>query len=193
MASHAQKMGLFAAAERIASMRALLACTVLLMLQACASGLPSSGPRPASFDKAQWQYVADSSNGDGSEKLGFVLVDVDRKITSYLDTAEDKTYFVGTFTDRAPASDVLLGVGDTVRITIFEAGPGGLFVPAGGAATGGNYVTLPDQEVDKTGRISIPYADKDGDGGLVKVHGRRPAEVQQDIENGYSTKRSNHR
>jgi polysaccharide export outer membrane protein len=166
----------------VALRRSAVAFLCLFTLQACEDALPGIGPRPDTFGKAQWQYVADTSSDENADKLSFVLVDVDRKVTDYLATAEDKTYFIGTFTDRAPATDVLLGVGDTIRITIFEAGPGGLFVPAGGTANGGNYITLPDQEVDKTGRISIPYADKDGDGGLVAVHGRRPAEVQRDIE-----------
>ena len=155
-------------------------CLLLLTLGGCGI-VPSGGPRPGSFDNAKWEHT----DADGEGALPFVLVDVDRKVLESVMGAEDKTYFKGTFTDRSPPSDVYLGIGDTVRITIFEAGPGGLFVPVGGTSnsnTNGNYVTLPDQEVDQSGCITVPYADKDGDGGLVKVHGRRPSEVQNEIQ-----------
>lgn len=156
-------------------------CVLLLLfvLNGC-SALPTLGPRPGSFSDSSDQHIG--SDTDGEDSLPFVLVDVNRKIVESLLSAEDAAYFKGAFTDRSPPADVLLGIGDTVRITIFEAGPGGLFIPASSNMNNGNYVTLPDQEVDQTGFITIPYAERKGDGGMVKVHGRRPSEVQHDIE-----------
>ena len=158
----------------------------LLMTLACVfaltscDGLPSAGPRPPSFaDNAHWQYVSAPAE-DGKDPFPFVLVNVDRKVVETLSTTEDTSYFKGAFTDRTPPADAVLGVGDVVRITIYEAGPGGLFVPANGSSNG-NSVTLPDQEVDQAGRISVPYAGKDGDSGFVPAQGRRLSEVQQDI------------
>ena len=144
--------------------------------------VPSAGPRPPSFDNARWQYVAATKDENGEATLPFVLIDVDRKIVQSLATAEDTTYFKGSLPDRSPASNITLGAGDIIRITIFEAGPGGLFSQSGNTGNGGNSVTLPDQEIDQSGTISIPYADKNGDGGLVKVAGRSAAEVQADIQ-----------
>ena len=69
----------------------------------------------------------------------------------------------------------LAGVGDVLGITIFEAGAGGLFTAPGGAATPGNYVTLPNQAVDNRGNISVPYA------GTLRAKGRTAIEVQQAI------------
>lgn len=110
------------------------------------------------------------------------MVNVDRKVVEALEGANDTNYFRGSLTDRSPPVNSFIGVGDTVRITIFEAGPGGLFVPAGGMVSGGNYVTLPDQEVDQLGMISVPYAGNGSDNGLIKAAGRRFAEVQHDIQ-----------
>jgi polysaccharide export outer membrane protein len=111
------------------------------------------------------------------------MVDMDRKVVETLTRADDASYFKGAFTDRSPPANVALGVGDVIRITIFEAGAGGLFSPVGSNNPGGgNFVTLPDQEVDQTGRISVPYADKNGDTGLINVVGKQAIEVQHDIQ-----------
>ncbi len=152
----------------------------LAFLPGCTT-LPSTGPSSESFGKARWEYVGNKGEGD-NENIPFVMVNVDRNIVESLAGVEDAGYFKGTFTDRSPPASTFLGVGDTVRITIFEAGPGGLFVPAAGTASGGNYITLPDQEVDQAGLLSIPYAGKDGNNGFVKAHGRHPAEVQEEIQ-----------
>lgn len=150
------------------------------LLTACVM-LPGAGPSADSFDGAKWQYVP-AMEEDGQTSLPFVLIDVDSKVLETLTTAGDTTYFVGAFTDRSPPANIFLGVGDVIRITIFEAGPGGLFSSAGTAsASGANSITLPDQEVDQTGRISVPYADKNGDGGVINVVGKRLAEVQSDV------------
>ncbi len=157
----------------------------LFGLQSC-EGLPSAGPRPGSFDHARWQYVSAPAE-DGEKELPFVMVEVDRKVIEALKTAPDAAFFKGAFTDRTPPADTVLGVGDTVRITIFEAGPGGLFVQSNGNSNG-NYVTLPDQEVDQAGRISVPYAGTGTDAGFIKAQGRKLAEVQHDILQRLSNK-----
>lgn len=151
----------------------------MLFVTACTPGV---GPKSESFEAAQWQYVAATTDDEGQALDPFVLVNVDRKIVEALEDTEDKSYFSGTFIDRGPPLESVLGVGDVLRITIFESGAGGLFVPASGVSTGGNYVTLPDQEVDQTGHISIPYAGEGGESGLIKVQGRRLVEVQSDIQ-----------
>ena len=68
-----------------------------------------------------------------------------------------------------------LGIGDVVSVTIFEAEPGGLFIPSEPGARPGNFVTLPDQMVDSNGNITVPYA------GTIRAVGRTPPEVQQAI------------
>lgn len=135
------------------------------------------------MEQASWQYKAVDKDENGKETLPFVLVDVDSNVLSTLIATEDKSYFKGAFTDRSGPQDAVLGVGDIVRVTIFEAGPGGLFVTANGGTNGGNFITLPDQEVDRSGRISVPYAGKDNSSGYVNVVGRKLIEVQSEIQN----------
>ena len=85
--------------------------------------------------------------------------------------------FYGTFTDRRPPKEITFGIGDTVGITIFEAAAGGLFIPTEAGVRPGNFVQLPNQNVDNFGNISVPYA------GAVRAVDRTPAEVQQSIVN----------
>ena len=76
--------------------------------------------------------------------------------------------------DVAPTA-FQFGVGDVVSVTIFEAAAGGLFIPAEAGVRPGNFITLPNQEVDNNGNISVPYA------GNIRAKGRTPVEVQQAI------------
>ena len=62
-----------------------------------------------------------------------------------------------------------------MSVTIFEAAAGGLFIPAEAGVRPGNFITLPSQEVDNNGNISVPYA------GNIQAKGRTPVEVQQAI------------
>lgn len=81
------------------------------------------------------------------------------------------------FTDQRPAEQIKFGIGDVVSVTIFEAAAGGLFIPSEAGVRPGNFVQLPNQNVDNSGNISVPYA------GSVRALGRTPAEVQQSIVN----------
>ncbi len=81
----------------------------------------------------------------------------------------------GYFPDRRPPQTIRFGVGDVVGVAIFEAAAGGLFIPAEAGVRPGNFVTLPNQNVDSAGFITIPY------GGAIRAAGRTPPEVQQDI------------
>ena len=74
-----------------------------------------------------------------------------------------------------------LGIGDVVSVTIFEAEPGGLFIPADASARPGNFVTLPDQTIDSNGNITVPYV------GTIRGAGRTPSEVQQAIVKALTT------
>jgi polysaccharide export outer membrane protein len=81
----------------------------------------------------------------------------------------------GSFPDHRPPPSIKFGIGDVVSVTIFEAAAGGLFIPAEAGVRPGNFVQLPNQNVDSAGNITVPYA------GAVKAAGRTPGEIQQDI------------
>lgn len=121
---------------------------------------PSSGPAgvevPASTDSLPYAYVK-------------VTRDIAARLARYTPR------IANTFTDRRPPRDFQFGVGDVVSVTIFEAAAGGLFIPAEASVRPGNFITLPNQQVDNHGNISVPYA------GNILAKGRTPVEVQQAI------------
>jgi polysaccharide export outer membrane protein len=81
----------------------------------------------------------------------------------------------GYFPDRRPPQSIRFGIGDVIGVTIFEAGAGGLFIPSEAGVRPGNFVTMPNQNVDSSGNISVPY------GGAIRAAGRTPTQVQADI------------
>src|SRR5262249_47317912 len=74
-----------------------------------------------------------------------------------------------------PPKEIKFGIGDVVSVTIFEAAAGGLFIPIEAGVRPGNFITLPNQNVDSSGNISVPYA------GAILAQGPTPAQVRQTI------------
>jgi len=139
---------------------------VLLTISLGSAGcsiMPSSGPQD--FE------VKSEQTGPGPQyglvKLNAVNVEI---LKEYGPGA-----LAGTFPDKSRPKDIKFGIGDTISVTIFEAAAGGLFIPAEAGVRPGNFVTLPNQNVDTAGNITVPYA------GAVKANGRTPSEIQQDI------------
>jgi polysaccharide export outer membrane protein len=73
--------------------------------------------------------------------------------------------------------------GDMVRVSVYETG-GGLFSPlaaeAGGA--GAPLTVLPEQTVDSSGAITVPYV------GRLPVQGKLPSELEKEITNKLAEK-----
>jgi polysaccharide biosynthesis/export protein len=132
------------------------------ILTACAT-MPVGGPRTGDIISGQ--------SDPGS--LPYGLVRLTPHAVDVLATHAPR--IAGEFADRRGPQSVRFGIGDVLSITIFEAGAGGLFVPAETAVRQGNYVTLPNQEVDVQGNISVPYA------GAISAKGRTAIEVQAAI------------
>ncbi|MGE0628497.1 MAG: polysaccharide biosynthesis/export family protein [Hyphomicrobiaceae bacterium] len=67
-----------------------------------------------------------------------------------------------------------IGVGDTLRITIWEAGGTGIFSspPLERVSAGAQPAAIPDQEVAKDGTIQVPFA------GRVRVAGKTPQQIE---------------
>jgi polysaccharide biosynthesis/export protein len=136
----------------------VLGCMAALGLGGCA--LPSQGPSA--------QMVVASS-----ESQHYELVTLTRQ-NARLMAGSYWSGFPAEFL-RAPlvSTGGRLGVGDRLSVTIFEAGPDGLFSTAGNNGT----VTIPNIEIGADGTISLPYA------GLVHVRNLTPTQVQAEVVN----------
>jgi polysaccharide export outer membrane protein len=111
--------------------------------------------------------------GQADQKsLPYAVVRVTPKTTSVLAKFAPR---LTPFADRSRPRDFRFGVGDVVSVTIFEAGSGGLFIPAEAGVRPGNFVTIPTQPVDINGNVSVPFA------GAIRARGRTQVELQQAI------------
>ncbi len=59
---------------------------------------------------------------------------------------------------RYAAGNGRIGAGDVISVTIYEAAAGGLFIPIEATSRQGNYVQIPNQQVDSQGYITVPFA-----------------------------------
>lgn len=139
---------------------------MVLVLSGC-TAIPTSGP----VITTKATPVAARQN-----QLDHIVVDVTPDIARRLSKSIGGGESLGSFRAKGGAATIRLGVGDTVGVTIFEAAAGGLFIPNDAGSRNGNFVTLPDQAVDRTGTISVPYA------GQISVVGRTVPAVQAEVE-----------
>ncbi len=137
---------------------------VLLSVAITGCGLPQNGP-------SGW----DIRNGKEKtpESIPYALVKLSPDVLDIL--GHSNARFAADFPERPAPPQIRFGIGDVVSVTIFEAAAGGLFIPAEASVRPGNFITLPNQNVDTSGNISIPYA------GAIRAAGRTPSEVQGDI------------
>jgi polysaccharide biosynthesis/export protein len=135
---------------------------VLSGLMGCSS-LPASGPSSSDI----------SAQAGTNETARYELIELDSTTLSRLSRWPQES-FHGRFGDYRAPQTPRIGVGDSLSVTIWEAGSGGLFTAPGGdrLSTGSKSVNIPEQVVGPDGQISIPYA------GRIKVAGRTTLEVQ---------------
>jgi len=146
----------------------LLAIVLLAVLPAC-SLLPGTGPKSDAVDNNATAGVHSST------PLPYALVDVTADTIGFLSQPNVIT-FRGEFPDKRAKPTQVVGVGDTLNISVFEAAPGGLFTPGQAAgARPGNFVDLPAQAVDQKGSIYVPYA------GEIPAAARTIPDIQQAI------------
>ena len=112
----------------------------------------------------------------------YVLVDLNKNILPFVVDPGPGSLYHTFGTGKGPGPAILVGIGDTVQVTIFEAQAGGLFVPSDAGSRPGNFVTLPAQTVDSRGYITVPYA-----GQILALNRTTPA-IQQDIVNKLKTR-----
>ena len=119
----------------------LFSIVVAALLPAC-SLLPGTGPKSDAVNTNATASVRSTT------PLPYTLVDVTADTIGFLSQPNLIT-FKGQFSDKRPKPIQVVGVGDVLNISIFEAAPGGLFTPGQSAgARPGNFVDLPPQAVD---------------------------------------------
>jgi polysaccharide export outer membrane protein len=144
-----------------------LLAVVLGSLTGCGS-VPSSGPSASA--------VIDQ--GSNAAVLDYQFIDLNGSVIDLLNR-EGRESFAARFIDHGPSTEPVIGIGDGVSVTIWEASSGGLFsAPAISEkfSSGANSATIPEQFVGRDGAITVPYA------GRVQVAGRTSRAVQSVIE-----------
>ncbi|CAN5178375.1 polysaccharide biosynthesis/export family protein [soil metagenome] len=160
--------GLARVAEDLGLTLSRRAAALGVMCAASLSGcafFPSDGPSPHS--------VVASASFSSQQAPAYVLVKLTPELMPYVGQPTRRS--LKAMGSPGPAPRVMLGIGDVVAVTVFEAASGGLFIPSQGGSRPGNYVQLPDQLVDNSGNITVPYA------GAVRAAGRSIPDIQADV------------
>jgi polysaccharide export outer membrane protein len=153
-------------------LRSFAFTSIALLLAACSS-LPTSGP---SNSQVLDQAVSEQN------PLGVHLIDLTPAVVQALQNRHEPSLSI-IDNLRSNRSVDLLGPGDVLTITIYEAG-NGLFTPQHPTSTdasatpssGSTAETLPRLQVDRNGMIMVPYA------GEIHVAGQTTTGVQRTIE-----------
>lgn len=153
--------------------RILLAGAACLAVTSCST---ISGRGPSAGD-----VVGEASTGAAPR---YEVLDIDPHVVETL-RHRGPDSFRAHFGDYRPSVEPRIGIGDTVAVTIWEAGAGGLFsapLVADRFSTGSKSATIPDQVVGRDGAITVPYA------GRVPVAGRTTRAVQNIVEHALQGK-----
>lgn len=145
-------------------------CLVLTLSLAGCGGtfLPSSGPSAGAIEKAA---------GDQST-MGVQIIEVSDTVARRL-LASDKQRLFSETLGRSPDIGYVIGAGDTVEISVWEAPPATLFgageMDSKGSPMTARSSTLPEQMVNSNGSITVPFA------GEISAAGHTLSEIAQEI------------
>ncbi len=135
-------------------------------LLASCEQFPKAGPSASEIEE-----------GVRPEAAGIQIVDVDDRVARRLLAQREQRTFAETLGQTRPVETVI-GAGDTLEVTIWEAPPATLFgtaiEPRSGVTTS-RPATLPEQIVDYEGYIAVPFA------GRVRAQGQTPLAVETEI------------
>jgi polysaccharide biosynthesis/export protein len=149
------------------------------LLAGCGS-VPNSGP------SANDVLTQGAQTSDGVAR-GYEVVDLNDSVIDILGHRGNAS-FSQRFGDYRASGEPVIGIGDAVTVTIWEASAGGLFSSSATSGTGervsagANSATIPEQIVGRDGAITVPYA------GRVHVAGRTTRAVQAVIEHALEGK-----
>ena len=119
--------------------------------------------------------TATLQQASGSPIINYAVVDINKSILEVFSQIKGDSLYSTFGGDRGAAPVIRIGVGDVVQVTVFESQAGGLFIPAEAGVRPGNFVTLPPQQVDRSGAISVPFAED------VHATGKTIPELQAEI------------
>lgn len=133
--------------------------------------MPAAGPTSEDIETATTVGPESTSYVDKN----YVVVDLNNDVVRVLASfhPDGLRHFSAT---KASLPKSRIGVGDILAVQIWEAGEGGLF----SSTAGGKSVSIPSVVVDRTGKISLPYA------GEIPVVDMTPRQVQDRIIKGLS-------
>jgi len=147
---------------------AIVICAALAGCQA----VPGEGPLASAINEDAGRSPADIGRVNAAV---FDIVDVDnhtaRLVSDYVSTALKRRFGIGGGPGRA-----VIGIGDQLKVTIFEAGADGLFSTSEQKQTPIEIVVQPD------GTAAIPYV------GTVRFAGRTLEEARQQILSSLKSK-----
>ena len=152
------------------------ACIVIASLSACSS-LGSSGPSTG---------IVKSSAGEPVGTADIKVVDVTEPVARQVAAATRSTLFSEAIGDAAPEGTIV-GRGDVLQVTIWEAPPAALFGANAnfGPADSGSVLAssaglsdrtaMPEMMVDSDAMIRVPFA------GRIQAAGRTPSQIEGEI------------
>ena len=161
-------------------MKSILFKTLLMCSVAGVAGcdtLPRSGPDHRAIHTQATDSIVEEPGAAQKSAVKYAFLDLSPAVLKYASASGLGSLYKGFGGGQGPAPEILVGVGDIVRVTIFESSAGGLFIPADAGSRPGNFVNLPQQTVDKRGYITVPYA------GQILASGRSLPQIETEIEN----------
>jgi polysaccharide export outer membrane protein len=136
--------------------------------------LPSAGPNA--------KQVADSPQS--ATVAGIQVIDLSDAVARKVMASQRRTLFSETLGNSVVTGKV--GAGDVVEISIWEAPPANLFgsapVDPRSGASSARMTTLPEQMVNSTGTINVPFV------GAVKAANQSQQEIEATITNALKAK-----
>lgn len=168
--------------ERLNWCKIALAATLAAALAGCAS-LGANGPPTRTVTKANQQAIDNSQ---------IQIVEVTDAVARRVLAAHRASLFSQAFGD-APPSGTVIGPGDVLEVTIWEAPPAALFGSSSNFSSGStsNVMSssgmtqstgIPSMMVRDDGTIQVPFA------GSIDVVGRSPGEVERIIRSRLARK-----
>lgn len=161
--------------KRPVNVRLLFVMSAVLGLSGC-TALPGQGPSTS-------DVVGSPQAAPSVDHPGYLVTDISPRVTDILKRKQSSS-FQGRFGDYRPAPSPVIGVGDVLSVTIWEAGFGGLFSSpvVDRNSPGSHTAVIPDQVVSRDGLIAVPYA------GSIQVVGATQRAVEAKIVKALANK-----